>query len=143
MPTDWTIRNKDLFHKYRHLRLDGFPERERRIIIDGPISEKYFESEPRILWVLKEAVSEKGGDSLIKQVNEDLLERDVPVHLDWYKSWGLMIKVSNAILFNNFRLYENHSRDIKSSLKHIAVINLNKFGGCMSSKRIGLTDAFN
>ena len=129
MRNDLAQQNKNLFRDFKHLRLDNKQAQDRRIIIDGPITERYFKSKPKILWVLKEAVSKMGGDSLIQQVNEDLIGRKVPCHSHWYNTWGPIIKVSNAILSKNFRIYGHHARDIKTSLEHIAVINLNKFGG--------------
>ena len=38
-------------------------------------------------------------------------------------------KVSDAILNNNYNMYDKHPRNIKKCLESIAVINLNKFGG--------------
>lgn len=126
---DFIKKNKMIFDMNEHLRLDGQINQARNLIIDGPISEKYFGSQPKILWVLKEAHSDKGGGSLIKHLNNDFIERDIPGYPKWHTTWGLIVKVSHAILFNNFIMSDYSYRDIKTSLRHIAAINLNKFGG--------------
>lgn len=121
-------KNKDLFSEFKDLRLDEKEQVSRSITIDGPITELYFETQPRILWILREPHNE-GGESLIEYVNNDLIGRDKPQWPKWYSTWGLIIKVSDAILNNNYNMYDKHPRNIKKCLENIAVINLNKFGG--------------
>jgi hypothetical protein len=125
---DYAKLNKAIFAKHRGLTLLDEQNRIRELTIDGPIGDPFNEMSPRILWVLRESDG-GGGSSLIKEVNEDLIERDRPTWSNWYSTWGLIIKVSDAILNKLHAMRDAPPRTMKSILKNVAVINLNKFGG--------------
>lgn len=129
MMTDYTKLNAEIFSKHNELTLIDEISKERELTIDGPISPLYNETIPKkILWVLREP-NGPGGESLIAEVNEDLLGREIPKWKKWYSTWGLIIKVSDAILNGLPLMSDAPPRMLKPILKKVAVINLNKFGG--------------
>lgn len=106
----------------------------RPITIDGPISKKYNQANPRILWVLKEANNREATEmeakkrSLIEYVMKGIVIKDKPIYR---KTYGLIIRISYGILFDNLGIqaFSGHYLNYKKCLESIAVINLNKFGG--------------
>ncbi len=125
---DYTALNNDIFSRNSRLRLKDALGINREPTIDGPISPLYGTSNPRVLWILREANS-KGGGSLIEWVNQELLNEENPGKSGWFATWGLIIKVSDAILNGSPSMSDASPNMLKSVLNLVAVINLNKFGG--------------
>jgi len=128
MTTDYAKLNAEIFSKHTELTLIDEINKNRELTIDGPISSSYNETSLKILWVLREPHG-NGGGSLITNVNEDLLGREIPTWKKWYSTWGLIIKVSDAILNRLPLMSDAPPSMLKPILKNVAVINLNKFGG--------------
>lgn len=134
MKKDYFGINKEIFKKFdvEPLILDN--GNIRPITIDGPISKKYNQANPRILWVLKEANNKEATEmeakkrSLIEYVMKGIVMENKPVYR---KTYGLLIKISYGILCDNrgTQSFSGHYLNYKKCLESIAVINLNKFGG--------------
>lgn len=145
---DYTALNNDIFSRNFRLRLTDALGINRELTIDGPISPSYGISNPKVLWILREANSE-GGGSLIDWVNQDLINNENIGRSGWFATWGLIIKVSDAILNGSPSMSDTSPHMLKSVLNQVAVINLNKFGGggrlskhykCGVSKCKGIVD---
>ena len=128
MAVDITALNEEIFAKHSKMTLIDGNDKLRKLTIDGPISSLYEVANTKILWVLREPHG-NGGGSLISDVNDDLLGRDIPCYKRWYSSWGLIIKVSDAILNNLSSMSDTPPSILRPILRNVAVINLNKFGG--------------
>jgi len=129
MSTNLLAKNQSLFSR-ANLKLQQDEEgKSRKATLDGPITDQFIIASTKILWILREVHGQGKARSLIDDVNEDLIGRDRPCWPKWYSSWGLLIKVTHAILDNNFIMSVQHPRILKRCLESIAVINLNKFGG--------------
>ncbi len=128
MSRDYEKLNEDIFKNHPLMKLLDEKQYSRELTIDGPIGAGYNSVQKRILWVLREPHGE-GEGSLIKDVNKDLLERSKPHWNKWYSTWGLIIKVSDAISRGKKKLSASHPSNLKECLSQISVINLNKFGG--------------
>jgi hypothetical protein len=128
MTMNYAKMNGEIFKKHSGLKLLDENDTWRDLTPDGPISTGYNAAKKRILWILREPHG-GGGGSLIKEVNEDLIESIKPKWNRWYATWGLIIKVSNAILNGERELSAVHPSSLKECLSQISVINLNKFGG--------------
>ena len=116
-------------------------------IVDGIVDiDKYLETEPKILWILKEPYDDV-EDGLASgggwHFSKDFLAKD-----DFYKrmgrsrvTWHPVIYVSYGIL-NSFRDYNDmdYIRDDQTMadvIKQIAVINVKKLPGLKQTKNFG------
>jgi len=125
----YRINNDHLKEKQKELKLRLDNGKTRRITVDGPITDEYNNARPRILWVLREPDGD-GDGSLINDVLSDFLSRS-PKWSYWLSTWGLLAKTSYGLLnkCDPFAIWEGNRQLVKESVRSVAVINLNKFGG--------------
>lgn len=94
------------------------------VAIDGAVNiETYKEETFKILWVLREP---NGSDFDFQKYLQD-----PRVYKRWKSSYGLVVKVSHAIL-NNLKIDEDkypYPPNIPEIMKRISLINLKKTGG--------------
>lgn len=99
-----------------------------RIVLDGAVDiVRYVAASPRILWVLKEPHG--GGPwDLRHYFRDQLFSNDKG---QWHRTAGLLIVVSHGLLNGNlpWGAWATDARSIADSLRDVAVININKFGG--------------
>ena len=129
MSTNLVKQNLSLFARANLKLYQDEEGKSRKATLDGPITDQYFTADTKILWIMREVHGQGNARSLISDVNEDLIGRDKPYWPKWYSTWGLIIKVSHAILDNKLIMSTQRPRILKRCLERIAVINLNKFGG--------------
>lgn len=111
-----------------HRNLSAINRALRRIdpayIRDGPVTEAYWKSSPKLLWILKEAnAPDTGGWSLC----DFLANRERSPN--WIRTYGKVAEVSFGVL-NGRKLRAGEAQAV---LRQIAVINLNKSPGGRAS----------
>lgn len=97
-------------------------------IVDGPVTDAYWRTRPRIVWLLRE-VNNGHGWSL----SDFLAEKDRPMkeaYGRWKSTYGKVVQVSSGLLNQSPAFTGVPPIDeIKGILKKVAVINISKTAG--------------
>jgi len=124
----------------------------REIIWDGigiEDAEKYYNTSPKILWILKEAYDKENNGRGGGVIAEDLFYREWMLGKNpSNRTWHPIIYTSYAILNSNIGCYDNmpfiHEDPSMIDVLHkIAFINVSKFAGGTTSKNSIISKIYN
>jgi hypothetical protein len=135
----------------KSIKIDGLIKERypNNAVLDGIVNfNKFVETTPKILWVLKESnisspetAYKKGVFALNESLNEDITK-----HSNWKMTWELVIEISDAII-HNAQNWQDEVPLIEKLLKEeiikkIAVINIKKSGGGTFSDQKVINDFY-
>jgi hypothetical protein len=116
-----------------------------KIILDGITNlEIYEKTNPKILWILKEANSPDSSEWDMRPYHNDGFKgKDGKPYKYWQRSYGLILRVSYALIHTNesFQEYKLIPENIET-MKNIAFINIKKIGGSASASNENLKDFY-
>jgi len=120
--------------------------KERKdVILDGAVNSERWNNNKgkKILWILREA-NECPKDNDLRKLLNELASVPNPnkIYNKWKSTYGLVVKVSYGLLNGYDKLgdWANDVDAIRSVLKDIAVINVNKYPGVSISNLTKLSE---